>query len=81
MSLWDRPHSGELLLDMIERALALYIRNHAHQVFGVVARDLANIKLIKFCSNLVYSRSLIFLAAFVFVIFQEIGICQGESCS
>ena len=52
--------------------------NHAHQVFGVVAGDLANIKLIKFCSNLVYSRLLIFLAAFVFDIFQVIGICHEE---
>ena len=52
----------------------------AHQVFGAVAGDLANIKLIKFCSNLVYSCLLISLAAFVFDLFQVIGTCQEEIC-
>ena len=65
-------------------AIGIYIfRNRirsTHQVFGAVAGDLANIKLIKFCSNLVHSCLLIFLVALVFVIFQEIGICHEEIC-
>ena len=51
-----------------------------HQVFGAVAGDLANIKLIKFCSNLVHSCLLISLAVFVFDLFQVIGTCQEEIC-
>ena len=78
-SLWDRPHSGELLLGDISVHLR-YSRKIRDQVFGAVAGDLANIKLIKFCSNSVHSRLLIFLAAFVFDIFQVIGICHEEIC-
>ena len=71
-----------LAIEAYTCAIGIYIyKSHiAHQVFGAVAGDLANIKLIKFCSNLVYSRLLIFLAAFVFDIFQVIGICHEEIC-
>ena len=59
-------------------AIGIYKRNSHDQVFGAVAGDLANIKLIKFCSNLVHSCLLISLAAFVFDLFQVIGTCQEE---
>ena len=65
-------------------AIGIYIyKSHTQYTpsfFGAVAGDLVNIKLIKFCSNLVHSCLLISLAAFVFDLFQVIGTCQEEIC-
>jgi hypothetical protein len=67
-----------LAIEAYTCAIGIY-KSH-DQVFGAVAGDLANIKLIKFYSNLVHSCLLISLAAFVFDLFQVIGTCQEEIC-